>query len=229
MVPHDVAGVVITLGLVVPGFVYQGMLRRFRGPNPEDRDVSVRILRAFTTSALLALVYLAVLGGRILEIQDPDGELRRQPRLLAWYALVLVFVIPAALVVIQRWIGAKVSGSTGDWLRKRKLTTYDPTPTAWDFSFTGRGPRWIRVLLADGSWVGGYFGEQSYASSWPEAQQLFIQEQYEMTEDGGFGAAVGASAGVYVRCDDVRVVEFLAVAIADNEQVAQCDQEEVVG
>jgi len=49
--------------IVIPGFVYQGVRARFRGPTPEDQqEFSLRILRALSTSAVFALVYVIAAG-----------------------------------------------------------------------------------------------------------------------------------------------------------------------
>ena len=69
----------------------------------------------------------------------------------------------------------------------------------------------MRVLTAEGQWVGGYFGRESFASGWPEPRDLFIQVGHAMTADGAIRDEVSAPGGVFVRCDDARLVDFVAV------------------
>jgi hypothetical protein len=221
VIPQNAASVLITLGLVVPGVVYQGVRRRLRGPTPEDRDLSVRVLRAFTASAALALVYLASFGQTILELNDREGTLRARPRLLAVAALVALFVVPASLAaageILRSWRGSALD----ERFRRLFLTTYDPTPTAWDYCFTGRAHSWVRVLTVDGR----LFRDESYASSYPEPRELFVEVQYRMEADGTFLEAIPASAGVYIRCDDIRAVEFLQ--LHGDEQSGTIEESEV--
>jgi hypothetical protein len=40
--------------------------------------------------------------------------------------------------------------------------------------------------------------------------EVFLEQAFKMSHDGSFGEPVDNTAGVYVRCDDVRVIEFLA-------------------
>lgn len=215
MIPQDATGVAIVLSLIVPGFVYQVARRRFRGPTPDERDATARVLRAFAVSALLAFVYLAVFGRGLLDLRDDSGSLAEHPRGLAVLGVLLLFAVPAALAAAEQLV--HVSTSPRDaWqrVRRRALTTYDPTPTAWDYCFTGREPGWLRVMTADGLWIGGWFGVESYASSYPEARELYIEQQYRMSDEGEFADEIPESAGVYVRCDDARVVEFIATGDA---------------
>lgn len=226
MIPQDATGVAIVLSLVVPGFVYQMVRRRFRGPTPDERDVAARILRAFSVSALLAVVYVALFGSTLLEVRQESGYLVDRPRVLAILALILLFAVPATLAATEQLV--RISEGPRDALsrlRTWRLTTYDPTPTAWDFGFTGREPGWIRVMTADGLWIGGWFDSESYASSYPEERELFIARQFSMAADGEFGSEVPDSAGVYVRCNDIRVVEFVVARDPTHEVEDTGDEE----
>ncbi|MCH9051476.1 MAG: hypothetical protein IIA72_10385 [Proteobacteria bacterium] len=60
--------------------------------------------------------------------------------------------------------------------------------TAWDdfFSKASKGC-WIIVELNDGSRIGGRFGENSYASAYPDSGHIYLEELWEVNEDGTFG------------------------------------------
>jgi hypothetical protein len=85
--------------LVIPGFVYQGVRTRFRGPTPQDRELGVRVLRALAVSAFLALIYATALGpfmkDWVFHPQKPLENVRGAATLI----LVLVFVIPTVAAV----------------------------------------------------------------------------------------------------------------------------------
>ena len=59
-IPSTAQQLLITLLLVIPGFVYQQVRIRFRGRLPADIDLSNRVLRAIATSTVFALMYVAV-------------------------------------------------------------------------------------------------------------------------------------------------------------------------
>jgi hypothetical protein len=195
----------------VPGFVYQITRRRLQGPAPDEVEFGVRILRAIVTSAVFAGFYLLVLGQRLIDAVTGSGLATEKPRLVALAGLMLVVMVPlvsAQLVyylTTSAWWGTLVDSFVTKLGLRRP---YDPTPGAWDAAFIHREPGWVRVLTTDGVWVGGYFGTESFASSFPHPRELYIECAYEMSEDGSFTGKMSAAGGVYVRCDDIRLVEF---------------------
>lgn len=61
-VPRSATQVLILVLAIIPGFVFSAVRARRRGPSPEDKDLSVRMLRSFGVSAALWGVYLLVFG-----------------------------------------------------------------------------------------------------------------------------------------------------------------------
>ncbi|WP_220032663.1 DUF6338 family protein [Curtobacterium sp. MCJR17_043] len=53
------------------------------------------------------------------------------------------------------------------------------------------------MRLAPGDWIGGRFGRRSYFSTYPEPHDLFIEEQWKMSDDGEFTAPVENAAGLW--------------------------------
>jgi hypothetical protein len=96
---------------------------------------------------------------------------------------------------------------TKGWFR-----IYDPTPTAWDFAINRVGPAFVRVLLDDGRWVGGYAGPDSFYTGYPEAREIFVERGWQVNEQGEFAGEVENTAGRWIKCDDAVVVEFIKPA-----------------
>lgn len=204
--------VAVILAAVMPGFVYQVSRRRVAGPDPDEREFGVRILRAIAASAMLASLYAVVLGPRVVTyVRDPEAALE-DIQVLGLAYLLTVVVVP--------WIAARVVFyvTTADWFttaRSRFLTTFrllrpwDPTPSAWDFIFATVEPGWVRIRLQDGSWVGGWFAEKSFASAFPDPQELYIEVGYVLSPEGTFTGEVSAPGGMFVRCQDAVAVDFI--------------------
>ncbi len=66
------------------------------------------------------------------------------------------------------------------------------------------------ILTTDGRWIGGFFGKGSFVSSYPEPREMFVEGAWRMDDDGKFVAAQPNSVGLYLRCDDIRSVEFIS-------------------
>jgi len=44
----------------------------------------------------------------------------------------------------------------------------------------------VRLKLKDGEWIGGLFGDNSYAAGYPEPQDLLLEQAYEVLDDWRF-------------------------------------------
>ncbi len=209
-VPGTGFQLVMLLLFVLPGSVYQFVRSRLRGPHPDDSSAMNRVLRALAVSAGLVTIYAIAAGGTVLELiadvqQGDAASARASVRPLAVWAFALLFVVPAALAVLA-YVLTRLPRP--GWLSPFRLT-YDPTPRAWDFAFNDIDPKYVRILTADGRYLGGWYGKDSFVSSYPEPREIFLESANLMQSDGSFGPEVDGSAGLYVRCEDVSLIEFI--------------------
>ncbi len=79
--------------------------------------------------------------------------------------------------------------------------------TAWDHYFTKlkRGS-YVIVHMNDGSFIGGKFDRHSYASGYPDSGHLFLEELWEVGQDGNFTTVVFEGQGVILRPSDYKYV-----------------------
>lgn len=106
-------------------------------------------------------------------------------------------------------------------------------PRAWDHLFASGGTRagWVRIRLKSGGWVGGWFGghpdreEVSYAAGYPEPQDLFIAQRYELTPQGGFayrdGEPVARDEGLLLDWNNIEYLMFTYVLEGSNGRQSQ--------
>jgi len=78
----------------------------------------------------------------------------------------------------------------------------------WDFKFNKREPAWIIVHLKDGRRIGGEFSQNSFASSYPAEEQIYLEKVWELDEDGNFQKAIERSKGIIILKDEIAAVEF---------------------
>jgi len=213
--------VVVILTFVVPGFVYQVSRQAVAGPDPEQQEFATRVLRAIVSTAAFAGVYALLFGGRVVEyIRTPDRALDDVQ--IVGVAFV-VFALLTPWLVAQGWYLLVTSERYQTTLSRiqtklRLRRPYDPTPSAWDFAFGKGRASWVRVRLQDGTWLGGYFGAESYASSFPNPQEIFVEEGWVINDDGTFADVKHAPNGMIIRCTNAVCVDFLP---ADPDTEAQ--------
>lgn len=202
-IPSTTTQLLILLLFVVPGFVYQVVRIYLRGKFPADVDFSTRIVTAIVTSAVFGLIYLAIAGDWLVEAANGQGWLIEHERRGALIALAAMFVIPAAAAFVDL-------SKTRIWKKVSDRAPYDGTPTAWDKAFQERRECYVRILTANQKWVAGYYGSKSYASSFPEKHEIYLEWACEVDESGLLGQIIPDSHGLVVQCEDATLIEMLA-------------------
>ncbi|WP_037911755.1 DUF6338 family protein [Actinacidiphila yeochonensis] len=203
--PTTVAQVVIVLFLVLPGVTYQFVRERARGLAPAHRDLGERVLRAVTAGIALDTVYVFLAGPALVHLvyDRHQGWLKgaaESPRVAALMAATLFVAVPAFAAWLTSWLSSRGNRST-----------YDPTPTAWDRVFQRRSHCLVRARLKSGRWIGGYYGEDSFTSSYPQAADLYLQTAWAVSAAGLFEHPLERSGGLYIRMDDVEHLDFIEV------------------
>lgn len=174
--------------LIVPGFVAIKVFDLLVAS--ERRDFSKSLIEVAAYGAV-NLALLRPLVGYL----DPNGSS------VATYVVgvLIVLVVPAFLAVGWRAL------LSAKFLRG---VVIHPVPAAWDFYFQRAEPCWVICHLKSGELVGGWFGEQSFASGFPQAQELYIERLWKMNPSGAFESEVDRSLGGFVRREDCNLVEF---------------------
>ncbi|GAA4946737.1 hypothetical protein GCM10023238_11330 [Streptomyces heliomycini] len=75
--------------------------------------------------------------------------------------------------------------------------------------------------MKSGLWVGGYYGERSYTSGYPEAADLYLQTTWTMSGAGSFEHPLPHSGGIYIRMDDVEFLDFVEVPPGAKRETRQ--------
>lgn len=207
----DLLQLLVIVGAVVPGFVYQISRRRIRGPGPDEQSVTIRVLRSIATSVVFLCVYIAVLDYPPSVVSLDNHGMPVSWRMAALFALFLVLIIPWATARLVYYLvtAPRVAAATSAVSQRLNLRgQWDPTPSAWDYAFSNRDAGWVRVQSSDGTWMGGWFGSASFASSFPEPPEIYLEQGYAMNDEGVFTGEISAPDGLYIRCDDIRLLDF---------------------
>jgi hypothetical protein len=212
----------VFLVAVLPGALYVWSFERIVGR--WGISLADRVLRFVAVSALFQTVYLVagyeIWSGYLHNDVGPHPRMWLIDQIRAgaaapWW----VVAIPLVYLGVPTILGSV----TGRGVRSRHrfaqgfgrfMAGRDPAPRAWDHLFAARPAGIVRASLKAGdAWIGGLFGEASYAAGYPEPQDLYLETAYVMREDGSFdrdaaGEPVPLGSGLLVRWDELEFVEF---------------------
>lgn len=59
------------------------------------------------------------------------------------------------------------------------------------------------------TWVGGFYGADSFSTAYPEPAEIYLQSSWSMGQDGRFLARVSHTSGILIRGSDVDIIEFV--------------------
>lgn len=117
----------------------------------------------------------------------------------AFYAFVL-FVTPVALALA--WKSIRTSQ-----FFQRSVT--HPTEKPWDYVFSKREKYWVKIVLKDGTKIGGKYAEKSFTSNAPAEEQIYLEESWIVNDKGGLERPKNRTAGVIVLSDEIAYIELM--------------------
>jgi hypothetical protein len=225
IIPTTLFGIAAVVALVVPGLVYAAIRTTLQGFVAADQSVTARIVQAVLISVLLDSLYLVLLGGWTFEFVPQSSVSIPHPRILGLIIFVLGVFIPGFIAYIRYGQAAWVmrAGEALNPLIARTLgwaipqTGYRSVPTAWDWIAPKKSYKWVRVLNAQGRWVGGWATADTFVSSYPEPRELYIPEQWDLDPEGKFLQRSGATSGVWLSLEGAQVVEWLEPTDSSEE------------
>jgi hypothetical protein len=97
-----------------------------------------------------------------------------------------------------------------------KLTTWGPLAKyivhpiqkPWDYIFNKREHSWVIVHLKDGRRIGGKYDTNSFSSSYPSEEQIYLEEVWKLDEKNKFIEPIDRSKGIIVLSKEIIAVEF---------------------
>lgn len=180
---------------VVPGLISMSIYRLLMPA--QALDWSQAILQGLFYSSINFVLLLPLLGF----IARPGYAAEHQ--FLYW-----VGVVTALLVAPIAWPLLLRTAFRWRWLATKIQIPY---PTAWDYFFELRQPVFVLIHLNNGGLIGGYWGANSYAGSFPNDGDIYLEAIYAVKADGTFGDPIPDSRGLLLRKDQYLYLELFAV------------------
>ena len=196
----DTNKLVLFIAFVIPGFVSLKTYELLFPSAPKESD------KLLVDAVAYSSINYALLLWPIYEIETHEV---RQSHPTA-YVLFYVFVL---LIAPIAWACA---------LKKLRSTEFfqrsmpHPTAKPWDFVFAQRKPYWAIVTLKDGKKIAGRYDSASFASSAPAAEQLYLEENWVLNDDGGFDRPRTETAGILILSSEIVTVEFFKLTAGES-------------
>lgn len=183
------------ISALAPGLIILGIRQRFiAGPEPSFQD------RALAYAGVSALYY-AISNPLVAYLSVPG---RLEPWAISSFQYVVVPVIVgllAGLVISNDWVGSA--------LRRIRLAPIHHIPTSWDYAFSrAKGETYLLVTLTDGTQVGGFYGQQSFASSSDNERDLLIEDVWVVNQKGPW-TRPNPPKSILLCGRDIRFIEFI--------------------
>ncbi|MFH1942657.1 MAG: DUF6338 family protein [bacterium] len=84
----------------------------------------------------------------------------------------------------------------------------NPIPKPWDYIFSKREAFWVIVNLQNGERIGGIYDKNSYTSSYPVEEQIYLEEVWTLDENGKFIEPIKRSNGILIMDGQISSIEF---------------------
>lgn len=202
-------GLAVVALALIPGALFVWSFERIAGA--WGIGFGDRFLRFLGVSVLLHVVFAPAsyaIWHRYLRAGAlEDGEMLP---LWLWPACAAYVVLPiAAGTALAVGLRREVQ-----WIQSLRLAP--APPTAWDAIFSAEPEGWVLIRLKSGRWVGGRYGDGSYAGGFPEPPDLFLSEECAVSQDeedfvvgpNGDPQPIGAGNwGLLVRWEEVEYLE----------------------
>lgn len=198
--PTTFSAIGVLLVFVIPGFV-AGRVWEFAYPRTEPSES-----RLFLEGLSLSCVNYALVSWLLVLIYQKHWY--QSVFLLACFSLLILLIFPVLLGF------GLVAVSESNCLRRlrSRFGFANPVPTAWDYFFRKSGYCWVLATLKSGHVVAGFFGPNSSASSYPSAEDIYLERLCKLSPEGKIEGLIEYSQGAIIQMDDVELLEFYDLA-----------------
>lgn len=190
---------------VVPGLIALFVRSRFiagRSPSVKENTLIFVVLSLFYYSLTILFI-------------EPALSVRNPWVLYASIWILLILVGPAIFgfvlgIAAQREWFSRLANSVG-------FAVVHIIPAAWDWRFStipGEG-MFVMVTLNSGERVAGLFAKSSFASSYAAERDLYIEEEYTVTDQGNWEVRP-ERVGVLISAKEIRYIEFWAPKMSES-------------
>lgn len=198
--PETFSQVLVLLVFIIPGFILI-RVKRLAYPTAEESTASM-VLDSLALSCLVHGLCSPVWVWAYVSRTYVDA-----PALFGIQIFTVLFVVPVLLGIFFNLFSRT---GRARWLREF-LGVPHPDPTAWDHHFRKGRAYWVWLTFKSGQVMAGLFGPNSFASSFPHEQDLYVEKLLSLDKHGRVQRWVEDSAGALVKMADLERIEFFEI------------------
>ena len=183
----------LVVGLIAPGFIslrIWGLIHPTQKTRISESLIEVIIFSSFTYIATMWLFFL------ITDIR------------FVWIYFLTVLITSVLWPILLKGI------LSNNFLKRKTISII---PKSWDHFFGKKECCFILVHLGNDRVIGGLYGPDSFASSYPEKEDIYLQEVWKIDEKGKFLERIPGSKGLLVNSDVIEYIEFFDIQGENNE------------
>ncbi len=197
--PTSLGAILILIAFIMPGFIAGRVLSSAHGTS--EAGEGRLVLGAITLSCLnyAVLSWLLVLAWTRKWYEDPLT--------LALLAFFILLVAPILIALALIWV------IDTEWGKRVRVAfgLAHPVSKAWD-SFFRRGiPCWIVATLKGGRVIAGLYAGNSFASSFPAAEDLYLEKICRLSAQGEIEGIADFSRGGIIKMENVETLELFDI------------------
>jgi|GEM_PF-1983001 len=126
-----------------------------------------------------------------------------------WARIAYVFVSPALLALLVYAFRRRQFGPVNWALDRLHVSIVHPMPTAWDEFISRREPCFMLFHLKSKDLVGARFSTDSFATTWPGPQQVYVEELWIVNPNTrAFVRRAPNTKGAIIKLEDCDFVEM---------------------
>lgn len=198
--PETFSQVLVLLVFIIPGFILI-RVKRLAYPAAEESATSILL----DSLALSCLVH--GLCSPIWYWAYVSRTYVATPLLFGAQVFGILFAVPTLVGILYNVLSRR---ERMRWLREL-LGVPHPDPTAWDHNFRKGHAYWVWLTFKSGQVMAGLFGPNSFASSFPHEQDLYVEKLLSLDKRGTVQGWVEGSAGALVKMNDLERIEFFEI------------------
>lgn len=189
----EIDKLVLFLVFVIPGFV---SIKFYQLLIPGQRPATDQLVDAIAYSC----INYALIGLPVISFVKPNQNI------IIHYIFSLFTLFFAPIIWVFVW---KI------FRTRRIISKAIPHPILkpWDYIFSQRKKYWVKVILKDQTCIAGKYAENSFTSSAPAPEQIYLEESWIINEKGGFERAKNNSKGVLILSNEISYIELIAYEV----------------